>query len=299
MYSSSQLSPTRKALRAELGRVLDSDPGANSEQEPRLSAAEHDYWTAWARCLIAAHGTELAASVYSDYADERQRALAKTHPGLTSWKQVKLSWSPVPAWSSDVHGYLCVVCGDAVPNVIHRTEMEAYCRPCARQYTESPSELAPLWAGQGVYDVFATPGRVLPEHKAAEDARVEVHFPHDPVETRTYVVGEYGVFTPQMSGLPNLTLSHTELNGESRDWIGLFAEATTEHEGRGFSIAASFGYDPDPDAYAHHPYGFRFRAARVTPTHTSPALPTEHTHLHQMLDQVLTGLYLTDLVKES
>lgn len=122
---------------------------------------------------------------------------------------------------------------------------------------------------------------------------VTVTFADEQQTRREYTLGDAALFS-ETSRLPNLAQVSQNIEAtESLEHVFLEAEATVEHDGRGFHIyiAATFDYDPKPSGYETHPYGFRFTAARLTTTHTSAASTTEYTDVYELLDAILTVLY--------
>ncbi|MGI5341866.1 hypothetical protein ACQEVS_32910 [Streptomyces sp. CA-181903] len=290
MPATTQQVSARRRLLQQVKTLLDSDRGLGALVEfngrPDLGDTEKAVQMAWSRALVALHGRDRAARVYSGYARDRQRDVARSGLTLTSWDSLVLDTKPVGDWTRDIHGFLCVVCGGTFPSVLIEG-LDPACQRCARENTESPEEAAPLWRAYS-HHAFVFPG-ALREELPKGESTVTVRF--DTEEHREYTTGDVGLFFSDVTSLPGYVQHSTQVFGENRDAPTAVIEAHTEHDGRGFDITATFTYDPLPEAGEPHPYGFRFTAARLTPTHPAPGAPAEYTDVYAMLDALINGLH--------
>ncbi|MGW2416911.1 hypothetical protein ACWCV5_32755 [Streptomyces tubercidicus] len=291
----------RARLLAEMQRLFAADAGlgvlAAYNGRADLTEEAKDLQMAWARALIAMHGYDRAASVYTSYVTHRQASV--TEP-IGAWNQLVLNTKPIGGWGRDIHGFLCVYCGGAFASVVI-DRCDAVCNRCARE--NSTVEAAqPQWHAWS-HGEFVFPG-LLGDENANGESSLIVRY-HDG-ETRKYVTGEAGLLTEGITSLPHFTKVSTQTHGDSRDTINLTIEARAEHRRRSADILATFAYDPAPAGYelgGHepHPYGFRFTAARLTTRYrplgeldvAEPAI-TEHTDLYQLLDVLLPHLYASE-----
>ncbi|WP_424892346.1 hypothetical protein [Streptomyces sp. XH2] len=281
--------PARSLLLRKMKDLFDDDRGLGVLVEyngrPDMTDQEKTMQRAWVDALISLHGLSRAAGVYSSYAQDRQREVARSGLSVGSWDDLVLGTKPVSAWVRDEHDFLCVVCCGAFPSVIVN-DFDPACLRCARDVSE-PGQAAPLWKAY-THDRFVFPG-VL--RKNLEKGESTICITYDDNEQREYTCGDVALLFPKSTRLPNFTQRSAQFGGESRDAITGIVEAHTENEGRGFDILATFTYDPRPEGREPHPYGFRFTAARMTPTHLAEARTTEYTDVYELLDDLLTGLW--------
>jgi len=108
----------RERLFAEMEKLFAEDAGLGAlvpyNGRPDMTGQAKDIQTAWARALIAAHGRDRAASVYTEYADRRQGTVTER---VGSWDNLVLATSPIPRWRRDVHGFMCFGCTDSFATV--------------------------------------------------------------------------------------------------------------------------------------------------------------------------------------
>jgi hypothetical protein len=284
---------SRARLRAQMERLFADDRGLGVlvayNGRPDMTEQAKRMQDAWAVALIAVHGSR-TAGVYSEYAGRRQREVAKTAPPVGSWNNLVLEGKPLPTWNRDIHGFLCVNCGESFPSVL-LDGLDPMCRTCARENT-TPDQAVPLWKAYS-HSRFVFPGVLREEIEELWGGHGEtgLSVQYDDGEKRTYTGGDASFLFPATGGLPNLIRKSAEVDGESRDTIGCFIDAHTEFDNRGFDILARFTYDPRPEDSEPHPYGFRFEAARLTTTHTASPSTIEYTDLYELLDALITGLY--------
>lgn len=283
----------RARLLAELERLFADDAGLGVlvpyNGRPDMTQGAKDVQMAWARALVAVHGYDRAASVYTEYAGRRQRTVTET---IGAWANLVLTGRPIPRWDRDIHGFLCFSCVDTFSTVI-AADGDPLCNRCAREH--SPVETTrPQWRAYS-HNQFTFPGLMSEARKTGETLLIARY---DDGEKRKYVTGEAGLLTEETSSLPGITVLSTQTHGDSRDTINLTVEATAEHQRHGVDILATFAYDPEPEGYDGHAYGFRFVSARLTARtrklgHLDIADPTitEHTDLYQLLDTLIAHLY--------
>lgn len=284
----------RARLLAELERLFAADAGLGAlvtyNGRPDLTDETKEVQMASARALIAVHGHDRAASVYSEYAGRRQRTV--TEP-VGSWSNLVLNTKPIPRWDRDIHGFLCFSCVDTFASVVD-ADGEPRCNRCAREYGGPVESVRPQWHAYS-HSRFLFPGFAAEEGKKGESAIV-VRYADG--EERHYTTGEAGLFVEGTSSLPGFTRASGRTHGDSRDTINFTIEARAERQRRSVDILATFTYDPQSEVWERHPYGFRFTAARLTTRHrrlgqlelAAPAV-TEHTDLYQLLDALITHLY--------
>jgi hypothetical protein len=284
---------TRPRLLAAMDRLFADDAGlgvlAKYRGRPDLSPQAKKLQTAWVRAMIAVHGRERAASVYTQYAMKRQKTV--TEP-IGSWDNLLLNTKPFKDWTRDTHGFTCVSCGGPFPSVVIDL-FDAVCNRCARD-NSTPQDAQPHWQAYSHHE-FVFPG-LLPEQAAKGERAIVLEYQDG--EKREYVTGEIGLVLESSTSLPNFTRSSAQSHGESREAISITVEARTEHERRSFDISATFTYDRGHDTWEQHAYGFRFVSARLA-RHSrrlghydlgEPAI-TEHTDLYETIGTLLTGLY--------
>ncbi|GAB4590124.1 hypothetical protein [Nocardia sp. IFM 10818] len=293
---------TRPATRAQLLRQMRTlfadDPGlrvlVDAGGRREMSETRQAMQTAWVTALIALHGRDRAAAVYSEYARERRRAEAATLSPIGSWDNLYLGFRALAPWDRDIHGFLCVICGDDVfPVVLIDHGQDPACRRCAREHA-TPETALPLWQAYS-HDRFVFPGVLRGE------------MPHGPAiltmdmdgagEQRHYTCGDFALFDPTFAGLPGLRYTTVDALGEDRDRLQLYVRTSVGAGERGYDIVASLTYDPEPEGFEQHPYGFRFTAARLTATHAPRS--AEYTDVYAMLDAVLAGLHLGQQVRSA
>ncbi|WP_030273011.1 hypothetical protein [Streptomyces sp. NRRL B-24484] len=284
---------TRTRLLAEMERLFADDAGlgvlVKYNGRPDLTQQAKDLQRAWARALIAVHGRNRAASVYTEYARQRQHTV--TEP-VGSWDNLVLNTQPISYWTRDIHGFLCCGCGGPFSSVLIE-RIDAMCNRCARE-NSTVEDARPEWHAYS-HREFIFPG-LLTEEMPKGESTLSIRYQDD--EVREYVTGEAGLFIEELTSLPGFTHSSGRAHGESRDRISFTVEARTEHQRRSFDILATFTYDPDPAGWEKHPYGFRFNSARLIHRrrqlgHLDVLEPTitEHTDLYETIGLLLTGLY--------
>ncbi len=284
---------TRKRLLAEMGRLFADDAGlgilVKYNGRPDLTQQAKDLQTAWACALIAVHGRDRAASVYTEYARERQHTV--TEP-IGSWNNLVLNTRPLIEWTRDRHGFICCCCGGPFSSVII-DGIDSVCNKCARE-NSTVEDAKPEWHAYSRNE-FIFPG-LLPGETPKGESAITIRYQDG--EVRDYVTGEAGLFVESITSLPGFTRSTAQTHGESRDRIHFTVEAHSEHQRRSFDILATFTYDPEPEGWDQHAYGFRFDSARLTHRrrplgHYDLLDPTvtEHTDLYETIDVLLAGLY--------
>ncbi|MFJ2628989.1 hypothetical protein ACIO6T_37945 [Streptomyces sp. NPDC087532] len=282
---------TRDRLLQQMDRLFADDRGLGVIVEyngrPDMSERDKDLQMAWADALIALHGHNRTASVYSSYASKRRSAGAGSLAPVGSWDNLVLGTTPIPRWQRDLHDFLCVVCGESFPSVLIDQGQDPACSRCARNVGVSPTQALPLWKAYS-HHRFATPGLFREEIPNGEAA---VTFTFEGGQTRQYVVGEAGLFYSDLSRLPGLVQKAVRGTVEDLDELRLVIDASVERDGHGFGVTAAFSYDAEPEGYDGPPYGFRFAAARMTATHTQSPQPVEYTDVYQLLEVILTALY--------
>ncbi|MFI1734971.1 hypothetical protein ACH40E_38310 [Streptomyces acidicola] len=283
----------RARLLTEMERLFADDAGLGVlvpyNGRPDLTEEAKEVQMAWARALIAVHGHDRAASVYTEYAGRRQRTVTAT---IGSWDNLVLTGRPIPRWNRDIHGFLCFSCCDTFATVIE-THGDPLCNRCAREHS-AVETTRPQWHAYS-HGQFTFPGLMVEERKTGETLLIARY---DDGETRKYVTGEAGLLTEETSGLPGFTVLSIQTHGDSRDTINLTIEARAEYRRRTVEILATFAYDPEPEGYDGHAYGFRFVAARLATRYRAlgqleladPTI-TEHTDLYRMLDTLIAHLY--------
>jgi len=295
------LSPTlqtqqtaRARLLTEMERLFADDAGLGVlvpyNGRPDLSEETKQVQMAWVQALIAVHGPDRAASVYTTYADRRQSTVTAT---VGSWDNLVLTGRPIPEWDRDIHGFLCFCCADKLATVIAADDSHL-CNRCAREHTVVETT-RPLWRAYG-HSQFVFPG-LMGEERTKSETVLLVQY-QDDGETRRYVTGEAGLLTQETGTLPGFSVISTRTHGDSRDTISLTIEARAERRRRSTEILATFTYDPEAERFDGHPYGFRFVAARVTARsrklgqlELADPTVTEHTDLYRLLDTLITHLY--------
>jgi hypothetical protein len=288
-----QQQTARARLLAEMERLFADDAGLGVlvpyNGRPDMTEEAKQVQLAWARALVAVHGHDRTASVYTEYAGRRQRTVTES---IGSWDNLVLTGRPIPRWDRDIHGYLCFSCVDTFSTVI-AADGDPLCNRCAREH--SPVETTrPQWRAYS-HSQFTFPGLMGEERKTGETLLIARY---EDGEERKYVTGEAGLLTEGTSSLPRLTMVSNQTHGDSRDAISLTFEARAEHQRRSVDILATFAYDPEPEGYDGHAYGFRFVSARLTTRYrplgqldlAEPTV-TEHTDLYQLLDTLITHLY--------
>jgi len=283
----------RERLFAEMERLFADDAGLGAlvpyNGRPDMSGQAKAVQTAWARALVAAHGRDRAASVYTEYADRRQGTVTER---VGSWDNLVLATSPVPRWNRDVHGFMCFGCTDSFATVT-TPEREQLCNRCAREYGD-PATARPQWHAYS-HPHFEFPGLVGEERTQGETLLV---VQYEDGETRRYVTGEAGLLTRETTGLPGFTTVSTLTHGDSRDTISLTVQARAELGRRSAEISATFTYDPHKEDHEGHSYGFRLVTAQISARSRrlghldlhDPAV-TEHTDLYRTIDTLISHLY--------
>ncbi|WP_138896640.1 hypothetical protein [Streptomyces chryseus] len=283
----------RARLLAEMERLFADDAGlgvlVTYNGRPDLTEETKEVQMAWARALIAVHGYDRAASVYSEYASRRQNTITAT---VGSWGNLVLACSPIPRWDRDIHGFMCFSCIDTFATVVTGDD-EQLCNRCAREHS-AVETTRPQWHAYS-HSRFQFPGLMGEERKTGE-SKLLIRYQDD--EERAYLTGEAGLLTEGISPLPGFTAVSAQTHGDNRDTINLTVEARVEHVRRSAEILATFSYDPEPEQWEGHAYGFRFTSARLTTRsrklgHLDIADPaiTEHTDLYQLLDGLITHLH--------
>ncbi|MFI5987296.1 hypothetical protein ACIBEA_41305 [Streptomyces sp. NPDC051555] len=294
MLPTAQTRQTARArLLAEMECLFADDAGLGSlvtyNGRPGMSKEAREAQVAWAHALVAVHGHDRAASVYSEYAGRRQSTVTES---VGSWGNLLLAASPIPRWDRDVHGFMCFSCIEAFATVIG-TDGDPLCSRCARAHSTIETT-RPQWQAYS-HSRFLFPGLMGEERKTGE---TKLLIRYQDGEERAYVTGEAGLLAERTSPLPGFTAISSRTHGDSRDTINLTFEARAEHQRRTVEILATFAYDPEPEQGEGHPYGFRFVSARLTTRsrklgHLDSAdqAVTEHTDLYQLLDSLMTHLY--------
>ncbi|MFD8621702.1 hypothetical protein [Streptomyces sp. NPDC059513] len=283
----------RARLLTELERLFADDAGLGSlvphKGRPDMTEEAKTLQTAWARALIAVHGYDRAASVYTQYARRRQNTVTET---VGSWGNLVLACSPIPRWDRDIHGFMCFSCADIFSTVV-AADGDPLCNRCAREHS-SVETTRPQWHAYS-HSQFQFPGLMGEERKRGE-SKLLIRYQDN--EERAYVTGEAALLAEGTSPLPGFTAVSGQTHGDSRDTISLTLEARAEHQRRAAEVLATFVYDPEPEQWEGHAYGFRFISARLTTRarklgHLDTAAPaiTEHTDLYQLLDTLITHLY--------
>ncbi|MEU5143708.1 hypothetical protein [Streptomyces sp. NPDC021139] len=283
----------RARLLTEMERLFTDDAGLGSliaySRRPDMSEEAKALQMAWARALIAVHGYDRSASVYTQYAGRRQGTVTET---VGSWNNLVLACSPIPRWDRDIHGFMCFCCADTFATVVAADD-EPLCNRCAREHA-TVETTHPQWHAYS-HTQFQFPGLMGEECKTGES---KLLIRYQDTEERAYVTGEAGLLTEGTSPLPGFTSLSAQTHGDSRDTINLTIEARAEHQRCTVEVLATFAYDPEPEQWEGHPYGFRFTSARLTTRarklgHLDAADPaiTEHTNLYRLLDTLITHLY--------
>jgi hypothetical protein len=283
----------RARLLAEMERLFTNDAGLGSlvpyNGRPDMSEEAKAVQMAWARALIAVHGYDRSASVYTEYAGRRQRTVTET---VGSWDNLVLACSPIPRWDRDIHGFMCFCCVDTFATVVTADD-EPLCNRCAREHADVQTT-RPQWHAYS-HTQFQFPGLMGPERETGES---KLLIRYQDGQERAYVTGEAGLLSERTSPLPGFTVLSAQTHGDSRDTINLTIEARAEHARRSVEVLATFAYDPEAEQWEGHPYGFRFTSARLTTRsrtlgHLDTVEPTitEHTDLYRLLDTLITHLY--------
>ncbi|WP_017238185.1 hypothetical protein [Streptomyces sp. SS] len=288
-----QRQTARARLLAEMERLFANDAGLGAlvsyNGRPDMSAEAKELQMAWARALVAVHGHDRAASVYTEYASRRQNTITTT---VGSWDNLVLATKPIPRWDRDIHGFLCFSCIDTFATVATDDD-EQLCNRCAREHTDAKTA-QPRWHAYS-HTQFQYPGLMGEARKGSETSLI---IRYQDGEERTYVTGEAGLLSKTISSLPNFTAASVQTHGDSRDTINLTVEARAEHQRRTVDILATFAYDPESELWESHSYGFRFVSARLTTRSrklgqldiAEPTV-TEHTDLYRLLDTLITHLH--------
>ncbi|MEU1824252.1 hypothetical protein ABZ502_17715 [Streptomyces abikoensis] len=282
------MGPARKRLYAQMATLFSKDGGMGGLVEyngrPDMTETDKTLQTQWARALIAVHGRERSAAVYSAYASARQREEADTADPVGSFDRMVLTTRPLGYEQAgrDIHGFMCVVCGAWFPTLLI-DDFDAACTKCARE-NSSPEEAKPLWKAYS-HSNYAFPGFLAEDLPNGETA-ITVRYARDG-EQRNYITGDAGLLIDGATSLPGFTRHSTATEGESRDRINFHVHASTHHLGRAFDVRASFVYDPDKDGSEPHGYGFRLTRAQVT----HDGVTRQHTDLYGLIGQLVTGLY--------
>ncbi|MFC9431522.1 hypothetical protein [Streptomyces sp. NPDC056987] len=293
MPSTQTQQTARARLLTQMGRLFADDSGLGAlvpyNGRPDLPEDAKDLQTAWAHTLIAVHGHDRTASVYTEYVAKRQKTVTES---IGAWDQLVLNIKPMGGWTRDIHGFLCVYCGGAFTSVVIDRH-DAVCNRCARE-NGNLETARPQWRAWS-HSEFVFPGLMGEERNGGESA-ITVEYKDG--ETRTYSTGEAGLFAEGISRLPGFTQVSMQTHGDSRDTINLTIEARAERQRRSIGILATFAYDPQHETFEDQPYGFRFVSAGLTARyrplgHLDLADPTitEHTDLYQLLDTLITHLY--------
>ncbi|MFJ2833592.1 hypothetical protein ACIPC1_39645 [Streptomyces sp. NPDC087263] len=283
----------RARLLSELERLFADDAGLGVlvpyNGRPDMTHEAKEVQRAWARALVAVHGYDRAASVYTEYVGHRQRSVTET---IGAWDNLVLTGRPIPRWDRDIHGFLCFSCVDTFATVI-AADGDPLCNRCAREHSALETT-RPQWRAYS-HSQFVFPGLMGEERKTGETKLI---IQYQDGEKRMHVTGEAGLLTEGTSSLPGFTSVSGQTHGDSRDTINLTVEARAEHVRRSVEILATFAYDPEPEQWEGHAYGFRFVSARLTARsrklgHLDIADPviTEHTDLYQLLDTLITHLH--------
>ncbi|HWU11561.1 MAG TPA: hypothetical protein VN520_35290 [Streptomyces sp.] len=288
----------RGRLLQQMDRLFANDRGLGVLVEyngrPDMSERDKDLQLAWADALIALHGRNRAASIYSSYASKRRAAEAGTLAPVGSWDNLVLGSTPIPRWQRDLHDFLCVVCGESFPSVLIDHGQDPACCRCARK-AEVPTQALPLWMAYS-HHRFATPGL---RREEVPNGEATVTFTFEGGQTRPYVVGEAGLFYSDLSRLPGLVQKAVRGAAEDLNELRLVIDASVERHGRGFDITAVFSYDSEPEGSDGPPYGFRFVDARMVATHGDLSQPVEYKDVYQLLEAILTALYAPSPVTTS
>lgn len=291
LATTTQQPGTRDKVLQQMDRLFADDRGLGVLVEfngrPDMSEQDRDRQMAWADALIALHGLNRTASIYSSYANKRRAAEADSLAPVGSWDNLVLGTSPIPRWQRDLHDFLCVVCGESFPSVLIDQGQDPSCTRCARNVGVNPTQALPLWKAYS-HHRFATPGVF---HKEMPNGEATVTFTFDGGQTRQYVVGEAGLFYSGLSRLPGLVQKAVRGTAQDLDQLRLVLDASVKHDGKGFDITAEFSYDTEPEGSDGAAYGFRFVAASMAAAHVEPSLEIEYTDVYQPLDVMLTSLY--------
>ncbi|MEV5279708.1 hypothetical protein ACFYMW_25580 [Streptomyces sp. NPDC006692] len=136
LATTTQQPGTRDKVLQQMDRLFADDRGLGVLVEfngrPDMSEQDRDRQMAWADALIALHGLNRTASIYSSYANKRRAAEADSLAPVGSWDNLVLGTSPIPRWQRDLHDFLCVVCGESFPSVLIDQGQDPSCTRCAR-----------------------------------------------------------------------------------------------------------------------------------------------------------------------
>ncbi|MCG0065996.1 hypothetical protein L0F81_22310 [Streptomyces tricolor] len=293
MTATTQQQTARDRLLAEMERLFADDAGLGAlvpyNGRPDMTEEAKEIQMAWARALVAVHGRDRAASVYTKYAGRRQRTVTAT---IGSWANLVLATKPIPRWDRDIHGFLCFSCVDTFATVVDADD-EQLCNRCAREHS-AVETTRPLWHAYS-HSKFQFPG-LMAEERTTSESQLLIRYQDG--EERAYVTGEAALLAEKTSPLPGFTVVSGQTHGDSRDTINLTVETRAERQRRSVEILATFAYDPEPEQWEGHAYGFRFVSARLTARSrqlgqldlADPTV-TEHTDLYRLLDALITHLY--------
>jgi hypothetical protein len=201
--------------------------------------------------LHALHGRDEVAAAYEEWLDRDLARQAASAVPLTSWDQVPVAYCPVPAWTRDRYGHLCVICAEAVWQVVTVAGRDRMCKVCARR----EEQLAPgqVWLPRlpAVHAALGYPG-LLPGEPA--DNHLSVTLPG--WSGRTYTLGDANPFC--LPGLLGLDPDHQSPPDAITGDPDAPRLEVTGRAGDGVRFQATFRFDPAPQGWRAAPYGFRF-----------------------------------------
>lgn len=227
------------------------------------------------------YGPEEVADVYTSWLDTSLADQDATAPGLTTWAQAGMSTAPLPRWTRDRHGFLCVGCGDNFWHLVSRGDVSSrWCKTCARELEGLRSEQVWIPRLSPMHHDIAFPG-VLPDEPYHN--LMQVHW-NGSADTTEYVMGEADAFLSGYGWMGLTADEQSPLTG-AIETPTMQAAGQTTQPGHRFAWTASFTYDRSPDGWRQTPYGFRF----VTGTLTSGHGVSTFDDAFRMLDTIAAG----------
>ncbi|MFC7650420.1 hypothetical protein ACFQX6_66335 [Streptosporangium lutulentum] len=264
----------RQQIRAYLNVVLAADTTQSAAALLQVDRA---------RMLKAVHGADLVAGVYAEWLREHQDAALKDTAPLTSFDELSMACAPIPRWTRDMHGFLCVCCAENQAQVRTTDDDADLCRICARrELALQPGEVR-LLSHPAAHGHLMGPGLYTDGRARHQVPQIEV--PLTDGSTARYTAGDIIAFASTYKGL---TVDTDALSGDiARPQLQLTAHTTAE--GHTFALTVVFDYDPTPqhgDGGGAAAYGFRLTTATLTDSRGRISAAGD---LHELLDAITRG----------
>ncbi|WP_430786891.1 hypothetical protein [Actinoplanes sp. G11-F43] len=228
------------------------------------------------------YGLEEVAEVYTSWLDTSLAEQDATATGLATWSEAGMPTAPLPRWTRDRHGFLCVGCGENFWTLVSRGDVSSrWCKTCARDLAELRSEQVWIPRRSPLHHDIAFPG-VLPDERY--DNLLPVNW-NGSIDITEYVMGEADAFLAGYGWMGLATSDEPSPLTGDLEAPTLKAAGQTTKPGHRFAWTASFAYDRGPNGWRKTPYGFRLVTGTLTSDHGVSTFDDAFT----MLDTIAAG----------